>query len=172
MGSTRASPRAEMAAHDVSHRSGRQPGGARLTQQLREACGFRFRDATAERRDAVVAPPDIVTIRMTPIVDLLDEAIVEHALDRAIERARTHAQLAVRPRADVLHDRVAVPLAVGDAHEDVKDGDWESSHRRTITRADILTTEARVQETLPVRRAASTVRVGSAPLHVTSAVGP
>ena len=87
---------------------------------------FFRRGAPPRLGQAVVAPPLIVIVGVRPLGQLFDQPFVEQPLDRRIERAGAEADGAAGPLVHVLHDRVAVPLAVGEGHEDVEGvpGQW------------------------------------------------
>src|SRR3989442_6985070 len=97
-----------------------EAGRARHSHELREPAGFCFRDRGAERRDAVVAPPLVVFVRRRALARLDDQALLEHPLNRAIQRARTQLQLAAGALRHVLDDGVAVAVLVGDREKNVK----------------------------------------------------
>ena len=61
---------------------------------------------------AVVAAALVVDLRVGPLGGLLDQAVGEHALHRAVERARAHGDGVVGEHLDLAHDRVAVHLLV------------------------------------------------------------
>ena len=75
-----------------------------------------------DRPNAVIlyTAPLIVLVRTLPVVEFNDETLVEHAPDRAIERARAQLERAVRSRRDVLHDGVTMAILVRDGDQDVK----------------------------------------------------
>ena len=87
---------------------------------MRQATRFGFRHGGSKRRDAVVAAPLVVERGRRPLAALVDQALFQHALDGAIERAGAQLQLAVCPRGDVLHDRVTMLFLAGQRHEDMK----------------------------------------------------
>ena len=74
----------------------------------------------AELREAVVPAALVVALRVGAVAQLFDQALLEHAPDGAVERAGAQPDLAVGPRGHVLHDRVAVALAVRQGHQDVE----------------------------------------------------
>src|SRR5438067_4195485 len=113
---------------------------ARLAHELHETGDLGARGLPAAGRDPVVAPPRIVATGALPLVELLDQPVVEHALEGAVERAGAEAQRAVGARGDLLHDRVAVAVAVGERDEDVENGGGQRHPRATISRSDISTT--------------------------------
>ena len=79
--------------------------------------------ATARPRAVmrVVAAPLVGAGRIGALAQLLDQALLQHPPHGAVERAGAEAHLAVGALADVLHDRVAVPLLVGEGDQDVED---------------------------------------------------
>src|SRR5262245_5422176 len=92
----------------------------RVMEQRGEPFGFRRGDRTAEPGQPVVPPPLVVAGR-TP-EGLLDQAVVEHLADGAVERAGTHPHVAVRPLGDLLHDGVAVLFSLAEGDQDVEHG--------------------------------------------------
>src|SRR5947207_4477462 len=68
---------------------------ARLAHELHETGDLGARGLPAAGRDPVVAPPRIVATGALPLVELLDQPVVEHALEGAVERAGAEAQRAV-----------------------------------------------------------------------------
>ena len=70
--------------------------------------------------DPVVAAALVVERGVGTLVALLDQAVGEHALDRAVERARAHAHGAVGELLDPLHERVAVLLTVAERQQQVE----------------------------------------------------
>src|SRR5438094_6967703 len=90
-----------------------EPCGARLAHEPREPGGLFARQLPPARRDAVVAAADVVVAGIGPLVELLDKAVIQQTLDRSVERRGPEPEAAVGPRRDVLHDGVAVALAVG-----------------------------------------------------------
>src|SRR5437868_11903407 len=105
---------------------------ARLAHELRETGDLGARGLPAAGRDPVVAPPRIVATGALPLVELLDQPVVEHALEGAVERAGAEAQRAVGARGDVPHDRVAVAVAVGERDEDVENGGGQRHARAQL----------------------------------------
>jgi len=51
-----------------------------------------------------------------------NQPVLEHPLDRAVESSGVEAELAFRTDGHLLHDGVAVPLALGERTYDVKAG--------------------------------------------------
>src|SRR6266540_1498638 len=123
----------------------RCPGHA---NELCETSGFGLRHRGAERRDSVVAPPLIVVFGRRAIACFDEKALLEHALDRAIQRAGAELQFSAGTRFDVLDNRVAVAVLVGQREQDVKrrgrqreqtvDLFLDFVHDRTIATVDTL----------------------------------
>src|SRR5262245_19108833 len=90
-----------------------QPGGARLTQHLLQASRFGGGCVAAETRQPVVASPFVGTFRIGAVAKFLDQSLLEHATDCAVQRAGAQSDLAVGTCDDVLHDRVAMSIAIG-----------------------------------------------------------
>src|SRR5918999_1230916 len=80
------------------------------------------RDTFAERCDAIVATAFVVARRGRPFVALLDQSGGEHPFDRPVQRARPEPDATPRATNDLLHDRVAVPLPVGEGEQDLELG--------------------------------------------------
>src|SRR5688572_22192416 len=108
---------------------GVEPARACETHELVQPIGFGARHGAAEWRDAVIPPPLVVELRRRPLVDLDDEIVVQHPLNRAIEGAWTEAHLAVGARQHFLDDAVAVAILVGEGHQDVEHGRWQRQER-------------------------------------------
>ena len=90
---------------------------------------LRGADAVAEVGEAVVAAALVVELGVGALGDLLEQALVDHALDRAVERARAHRHRAAEKVLDVAHDGVAVLLAAGQRHDDVHRGRRQRQER-------------------------------------------
>ena len=97
----------------------------RKTQELGKALGLCPGDRRAKWRDPVVAAALVVQFGRRARACLDEQPLIEHALDRAIQRSRTQAQRARGSRLDILDDRVAVPIFVGDGHQDMEGRGWE-----------------------------------------------
>jgi hypothetical protein len=54
-----------------------------------------------------------------------DQALLQHAADGTVKRAGTECDLAIGTRGDVLHDGVAVAVAIGERDQDVEDSGRE-----------------------------------------------
>src|SRR6185503_7862230 len=90
-------------------------------------------DFAPERRNPVVAPPFIVLFGRGPVVELHHQTILEHALQRAIQRGGTNADAAIRPSGNGLNDGVAVRVVLGKRHQDVEHGRRQRALIRAIS---------------------------------------
>ena len=105
--------------------------------------------ASPERRDRVVASPLVVERGLGPLALFGDQAVVEHALDRPVERAGAQLDVSVGSRGDVLNDRVSVTRVVCERHEDMErrrrerqlSVDVVFGHGSNISSVDIDTTD-------------------------------
>jgi hypothetical protein len=93
-----------------------------LVQQVLQSPGFSRRDAATELGQSIVAATFIVVFRIRVLPHLLHEPLFEHPPDRAVERAGAQVNLALRPRGDILHDRVTMAIAISQRHKDVERG--------------------------------------------------
>src|SRR5688572_28605099 len=98
---------------------------ARVLEHAAEAPRLRHRDVPTELRQPVVPPPLVAAVGIRTISQFLDEPLLQHAADGGVERARALHHLALGARSDVLHDRIAVAVAVGQRDQDVKDRCWQ-----------------------------------------------
>ena len=71
-------------------------------------------------REPVVTPPFVVVLGVGPLFELLNKVLLQQTLDGAVKRARAKPNLAARPFAHFLHDRIAVPVAIGKRHKNMK----------------------------------------------------
>ena len=97
----------------------RQSACPGVPDELRQPSNLGARHALAKWRQTVV-PASLVVGARPPLLDLDDETLLDHARDGAIEGARAQAKLAVRSRLDVLNDRVAVSLTLGECQQDMQ----------------------------------------------------
>ena len=74
----------------------------------------------AERRQPVVAAPRVVELRRRPLARLDDQSFLDQTFERAVERRRPQPDRAAAALEHVLHDPVAVLLAVDERGEDVE----------------------------------------------------
>src|SRR6185503_10618175 len=125
------------------------PGGI---DQIGEPFRFAFGDRQALRRQPVVAPAILVGLVVQRDRQLLDQAVDQHALNRAVERARAEARLAVGEALDVLHDAVAVRFAVGKRQEDVEDSRRQQRRRLVVRLCSLLRRRAKGANVWSLRR--------------------
>ena len=110
--------------------SGRQPAGAGQAHELGQPPASARATAASEGRVPVVAAPLVVLLGGGALVGLDDEPLLDHPLDRAIERARAEPQRAVGAGGDVLDDAVAVAVVVGHRDQDVEGRRGQRQQRR------------------------------------------
>src|SRR4051812_43207489 len=89
----------------------RKTGDPCLGEQPPQALGFRDSRTPPVRGDAIEAAA--LVCRGLRAAHLVDEALLQHPLDRAVERAGAEADPPVGQRGDFLHHAVAVTLVVG-----------------------------------------------------------
>src|SRR4030095_4808571 len=106
-----------------------QTGGARLLQHRVQALHFGRRDALAEPGEPIVATPFVAAGRIGAFAELLDHPLLEHPANRTVQRAGAQLHLALGPGGDVLHDRVAVAIAIGERDQDVEHGRGQREQR-------------------------------------------
>jgi hypothetical protein len=87
---------------------------------------FRRERFCARVCNAVVDAPLVIHLRVNAPVAFLEQAGIEHAFERAIERAISHFDLSLCVRFDLLHDSVPMTFATGERHADMENG-W---HKR------------------------------------------
>jgi hypothetical protein len=92
-----------------------------VTHQLHEPAHLGPRDCQTEAGDVIV-PPTLVVGARAALFHFDDQPLLDHARHRAIQRARAQPELAVGARFDVLHDRVAVTVRLGQRQQDVQRG--------------------------------------------------
>src|SRR5579859_7340201 len=102
-------------------RSKHEVFGVRNIHELGQAPGLSLGDSQAKVGQFVIAAAFVVQIGIGPYARFLDQPIAEHALDRAVERARSHASLALGSRGNLLHNAVAMALTVDEGQQDVED---------------------------------------------------
>ncbi len=76
--------------------------------------------ASPNVRDPVVPPPLVILLGGGPLMDLFDQILIEHPLNRPIEGACAQANVAIGARGNVLDDGIPVEVAFSQGHEDVK----------------------------------------------------
>src|ERR1700677_2236567 len=115
--------------------------------------GFRAQHGLAERREAVIYAARVLGVAPR------DQARLDHAVERAIQRSRTHFYSICRIRLDLLHDVVAVALLTEQGEQDVEDGGRQREWRFRLAHAVIIY-PLRIYSTRPTppsRRHARTV---------------
>ena len=102
-------------------------------------------------REPVVAAALVVERGIGALLGLLDQAVGEQPLDRAVERAGAELDRAVAEGVDVADERVAVALAPPEGEEDVQRGGLEGSRALRLSRHPIYqdTTESICQAATP-----------------------
>jgi hypothetical protein len=125
---------------------------------LREPPLIGLGDRRAPAGNTVIAAALVVELGGRTLAQFLDQLLVEHPLDRAIQGARTELEVTVRARRDILHDRVAVAVLVGQGHEDVKRRRGKgkkvvdvSGHTPSISTLDTISKSASPQSALANR---------------------
>ena len=103
-----------------SRPSRREATGARHPDELRQPPRFRFGDRRAQRRDAVIAPSLVVVFRRRPFARLDEQSLLEHALNRSIERTGAELQLAAGSHGHILDDGVAVAVFACHREQDME----------------------------------------------------
>src|SRR6476661_9749418 len=98
----------------------RKPGGTRHLDELRQAARFGLRNGGSERGNPVVATPLVVLLRRRPIARFDNQSLLEHSLNRSIQRPGAERQLSASPDSDVLDDGVAMPVLLGERQQDVE----------------------------------------------------
>jgi hypothetical protein len=85
-----------------------------------EALRFRLGARAAEPGELVVAAPVVVIGPGVRGLSFLEQALVDEAGERVVQRARGEADVAVRALADVSNDGVPVERAVGEGEQDLE----------------------------------------------------
>src|SRR5262245_56386348 len=121
-----------MSFSDISAPSGlaEEPASPRRAHELLEALHLRAGGPPAERGDAVVAPPLVVRRGIRAAGRLRDGPGLPHPREGAVERARVEPERPRRPLRRLLHDRVAVPLLVGEGEEHLELDPPQGGERR------------------------------------------
>lgn len=91
----------------------------RSVEQRSEAGTFGGPNTLAESGEAVVAAALVIQRWVGPFIGLLEQALVDHALDGPVEGAGAHRDRPAGEIVDVAHDGVAVLLATSEGHDDV-----------------------------------------------------
>lgn len=85
-----------------------------------ESFGFSGESGAAFRSEAIVAPTFVVGE-----AGFLDESVAHEPVEGAVEGAGAHGDGSAVPGAGLLHDEVAVFIAVGESEQDGEDGGGE-----------------------------------------------
>ena len=89
---------------------------AREEGRARQPLRFRAQLGLAKRREPVVNAARVLGIAFG------NQARLDHAVERAVQRSRTHLHRVSRVRPDLLHDVVAVALLAEQGEQDVEHG--------------------------------------------------
>jgi len=89
-------------------------------QHVRKTLRFGGRNAAAESRKPVIAAALVIEFAGGPFFGLDHQAIADQAPKNSIESACAQAHGTVRQPCDLLHDGIAVFIAVGERDKDVK----------------------------------------------------
>src|SRR5262249_21284383 len=106
-----------------------QAGLARLLEQGAQALGLRGGHAFSKAGQPIVAPAFVGAGGGGAVCQFFDKALFEHAADGAVQRSGAELYLAARASGDILHNRVAMAVAVGQRDEDVEDGAGKRQQR-------------------------------------------
>ena len=123
-----------------------QSMGPRLFEKFGEAVDFGFGGFAAQRREAVIAAALVVLIFAGALVfaEFDDESVFEEAFDEAVECSGAEAKFTGRAGGDVLHNAVAVLVAIGEGDEDVEGLGRQSGHGKSISRLCIVSRDAEI----------------------------
>src|SRR5271169_5813754 len=85
--------------------------------------------------ETVIAAALVVVLGIGTLFQFFDQALFQEALDCAVQRAGAEANLSAGSLADLLHDGIAVAIAIGERHENVESvpGKKKGSHGTTIS---------------------------------------
>src|SRR4051794_29014719 len=97
-----------------------ESAGARQLQKRCQAGRLGTGDRRAKWRNPVVAATLVVELGHRPLAQLDDETLLEHPLNRAIQRSCAERDLAVRSTRDLLHDGVAVQVVARQREQDME----------------------------------------------------
>src|SRR5689334_20356362 len=84
--------------------------GARALHQSLEALCFGHRNPITKIRQTVIASSFIVELRIGALLQLLDQTVVEHALDRTVQRPWSKTHFAFAALVNLAHDLVTMPV--------------------------------------------------------------
>src|SRR6185436_4038737 len=88
--------------------------------QILEPLTFEIEHLPAERRELVIPTTGIVELRRWTLAGLGDQALLDQPFQRAVQRCRPQPHLSAAPLQHVLHDAVAMLLALDQADENVE----------------------------------------------------
>src|SRR5262249_34173839 len=122
-----------------------ESAGAGELDHLRQSARLGLRDRAPERCDAIVTAPLVVLADLRTRALFDQQTLLEHALDRAVERAGLDLYRTVGARGGVLDDGVPVAIGVGEGDQDVECARWQREqclrivvHRLTIVTGNIV----------------------------------
>ncbi len=81
--------------------------------QVSHPLRFRGDDRVSQTRQSIVSTSLVVTVRCGAVLGLLDQTLVEQALEVSVEWSRLETDAAFGTLANPLHDGVAVALLLG-----------------------------------------------------------
>ena len=117
-----------------SLRRGGERSADRASRARRAGRARPWRPRHRTRREPVVPAALVVERGIGALLGLLDQAVGEQPLDRAVERAGAQLDRAVAEGVDVADQRVAVALTPPEGEEDVQRGGLEGS-RASLTQS-------------------------------------
>jgi hypothetical protein len=103
-----------------------------------EAADFGCRDSFAETSEPIIAPALVGARRVGTFGQFFDQALLEHAADGTVKSSGAQLDLALGPGCDILHDGVAMTVAIGERDQDMEDGRWERQERVWVIHFDYI----------------------------------
>src|SRR5579859_1646703 len=100
----------------------------RHPQRLFKSLRLGENDLLTEARQPVVAAALVVQRGIGPFICFDDQSIEQHLFDGTIERSWPDTHPSPRVRCNLLHDTVAMPLAIRQGEQDVENGRREWKH--------------------------------------------
>ncbi len=104
----------------------------RDVQEVGKSLRLLFRNRQTFRGQPVIAATIVVWFVVQGDRQLFDQSVYEHPLNGPVERAWTEPRLTVGESPDVLHDPVAVCIAIGQRQQDMEDGRGDEDTRLRI----------------------------------------
>src|SRR5579862_210793 len=98
----------------------REPALLRELHQLHQPPRLCSRDRDPKRRDPVIPPPLVILLRTRPFPGLDQQPLLEHPLNRPVQRPGAQFQLAIGPRRDILNNGVPMPVFLRNRHQNMK----------------------------------------------------